>query len=106
MGFTLAMDDFGTKYSSLNYLCKFPFDVLKIDRSYLEAAMYDEATFKIVRTIIDLSHELGMKTVAEGVETMEQENRMLLNGCDVAQGFLFARPMKIDELEKHLEDYS
>jgi diguanylate cyclase (GGDEF)-like protein len=106
MGFSLAVDDFGTKYSSLNYLSKLPFDVLKIDKSYVDKATSDEVTLKIVRSIIDLSHELGMRTVSEGIETMDQEILMQINGCDIAQGFLYARPMKIDELEKHLEGNS
>lgn len=102
-GISVSMDDFGTKYSSLNYLARLPFDVLKIDRSYVQQSVSDPKTFNVVKSIIGLSHGLGLQTVAEGIETREQEQLMRSIGCDVAQGYLFAPPMSLEALEKMME---
>ncbi len=93
LGVSLLMDDFGTGYSSLSYLHSFPFDVLKIDRSFVGRMKDGDQAFQIVRTIIDLARVLGMDVVAEGIETCEQYRLLRRLGCRFGQGFLFARPM-------------
>ena len=93
LGVGISMDDFGTGYSSLSYLHKFPFDKIKIDRSFVAGITHEQATVEIVRAIIALSRGLGMTTVAEGVETDEQLRRLRLEGCAEVQGFLFSPPV-------------
>jgi EAL domain-containing protein (putative c-di-GMP-specific phosphodiesterase class I) len=93
LGVSLLMDDFGTGYSSLSYLHSFPFDVLKIDRSFVGRMNDGDQAFQIIRTIIDLARVLGMDVVAEGVETCEQYRLLRQLGCRFGQGFLFAKPM-------------
>lgn len=93
LGVSLLMDDFGTGYSSLNHLHSFPFDVLKIDRSFVGRITESDQSLQIVRTIIELARVLGMDVVAEGIETVEQYQVLLKLGCRFGQGFLFARPM-------------
>jgi diguanylate cyclase (GGDEF)-like protein len=92
LGVRLALDDFGTGYSSLNYLQKFPFDRLKIDRAFVASLGSSGNTGAIIQSIVTLGHALGMKVLAEGVETDEQRVLLRLAGCDEMQGFLFARP--------------
>jgi EAL domain-containing protein (putative c-di-GMP-specific phosphodiesterase class I) len=94
LGVTIALDDFGMGYSSLSYLKGFPLDTLKIDRTFIAELMTSEANASIVRATIGLAKGLALKTVAEGVETREQADFLVKQGCDVLQGFLFARPMK------------
>jgi len=93
LGVSLLMDDFGTGYSSLNHLHSFPFDVLKIDRSFIGRMTEGDQPLQIVRTIIELARVLGMDVVAEGIETVEQFKLLRQMGCRFGQGFLFARPM-------------
>jgi diguanylate cyclase (GGDEF)-like protein/PAS domain S-box-containing protein len=105
LGVRLAVDDFGTGYSSLSYLARFPVDVLKIDRSFVERLGKQEDANELVRMIIGLGRALSLRIVAEGVETAGQLNVLRSMGCDIAQGFLFMRPVPdwcIDEL-LHLE---
>jgi len=92
LGVSLLLDDFGTGYSSLNHLHSFPFDVLKIDRSFVGRMADGEQPFQIVRTIIELARVLGMDVVAEGIETCEQYRLLRNLGCRFGQGYLFARP--------------
>jgi diguanylate cyclase (GGDEF)-like protein/PAS domain S-box-containing protein len=93
LGVGLHMDDFGTGYSSLNHLHRYPFDTLKIDRSFIQGIGSGKNSTAIVRTILDLAHSLDMEVVAEGIETVEQANRLQSLGCHLGQGYYFARPM-------------
>jgi diguanylate cyclase (GGDEF)-like protein/PAS domain S-box-containing protein len=94
LGVTIALDDFGTGYSSLSYLKGFQLDTLKIDRAFIAELMTSDANASIVRATIGLAKGLSLRTVAEGVETREQATFLVNHGCDVLQGFLFARPME------------
>jgi diguanylate cyclase (GGDEF)-like protein/PAS domain S-box-containing protein len=93
LGMAISIDDFGTGYSSLSYLRKFNIDYLKIDRSFVQDIAEDPDDRAIVESIIVMAKRLGIKTVAEGVETHEQAEILKKSGCDMAQGYLFARPM-------------
>ncbi len=98
MGVSLSMDDFGTGYSSLSYLRTYPFDVLKIDRSFISDITEDPADRALIDATIAMAHGLNLKVVAEGVETEEQLACLKKRGCDYAQGYFFAKPMPGDEL--------
>ena len=102
LGVSLLMDDFGTGYSSLNHLHSFPFDVLKIDRSFVGRMTEGDQPLQIVRTIIELARVLGMDVVAEGIETYEQYRLLRQLGCRFGQGFLFARPMSAEAVTQLL----
>jgi len=93
LGIHLAMDDFGTGYSSLSYLRKYPFDVIKIDRSFIHDLITDKNDRALVTAIVSMAQGLNLKVVAEGVETIEQLNYMKEIYCDIAQGFYFSRPI-------------
>jgi EAL domain-containing protein (putative c-di-GMP-specific phosphodiesterase class I) len=96
------MDDFGTGYSSLSYLHSFPFDVLKIDRSFVSRMTEGDQPLQIVHTIIELARVLGMDVVAEGIETQEQYHLLRGMGCRYGQGYLFARPMSAEAVTQLL----
>jgi diguanylate cyclase (GGDEF)-like protein/PAS domain S-box-containing protein len=98
LGVQLAIDDFGIAYSSLNYLKRFPVDMLKVDRSFVEGLGSDKESSTIVSAVVGLAHTLGMTALAEGVETAEQLAQVRALGCDAAQGYLFARPEPEDRL--------
>jgi EAL domain-containing protein (putative c-di-GMP-specific phosphodiesterase class I) len=102
LGVSLLMDDFGTGYSSLNHLHSFPFDVLKIDRSFVGRMTEGEQPLQIVRTIIELARVMGMDVVAEGIETQEQYRLLRQMGCRYGQGFLFARPLSAEAVTELL----
>lgn len=102
LGVGLAVDDFGTGYSSLTYLKKFPVDELKIDRSFIKGLGSNSGDKAIVSSCIDLAHALGIRAVAEGVETVEQVQALKAMGCDLAQGFHFARPLPAPRLKEWL----
>jgi EAL domain-containing protein (putative c-di-GMP-specific phosphodiesterase class I) len=104
LGVTLAMDDFGTGYSSLAYLRRFPMDTLKIDRSFVDRLGGDSADEALVRTIVRLGQSLGMATVAEGIEEPVQLAALRGMGCDLAQGYLFSRPVAAPEAGALLRD--
>jgi diguanylate cyclase len=111
MGVEIALDDFGTGHSSLGYLKRFPIDVVKIDGSFVEDVADDPTDAAVVRAIIAMAHSLGMRVVAEGVETQQQLDFLrrpavhdpgLVDRCDEFQGFLFSRPAPADEVSRIL----
>ncbi len=102
LGASLSIDDFGTGYSSLSYLRRFPFDFMKVDRSFVMAADESPENVEIIRTIVSLAHSLGKEVVAEGVETAGQLALMRELGCEYAQGYLFSRPLPAAEAEAFL----
>jgi diguanylate cyclase (GGDEF)-like protein len=99
LGVHLAIDDFGTGYSSLNYLKRFPVDVLKIDKAFVDGVGQDVEATAIVEAVITLAHTLGMEVVAEGVETAVQVDQLCRLGCDVGQGYYFAKPLPVDAVD-------
>ncbi|MCK4705434.1 MAG: EAL domain-containing protein, partial [Gammaproteobacteria bacterium] len=103
MGIEISIDDFGTGYSSLSYLKQLPIKEIKIDRSFVMEMMDDENDAVIVQTTIDLAHNLGMRVIAEGVETIKIEQRLQAMGCDAAQGYYYSRPVAPDDFIKLLE---
>jgi diguanylate cyclase (GGDEF)-like protein/PAS domain S-box-containing protein len=103
LGVQIAVDDFGTGYSSLSYLQQFPVDTLKIDKSFVDGIGGEVERTALVGAIIELGRTLGLKTVAEGIEQPGQAAELTLLGCDVGQGYLYARPMDHDRLEEMLE---
>jgi diguanylate cyclase (GGDEF)-like protein len=100
LGVRLALDDFGTGYSSLSYLQKFPFSQLKIDRAFVASLGTTGNAGAIIQSIVTLGHALGMKVLAEGVETDEQRVLLRLAGCDEMQGYLFAKPRPAEAIDK------
>ena len=103
MKIQLAIDDFGTGYSSLGYIRKFPADLLKIDRSFISRMNDDEESLGIVRAVITMARNLGLKVIAEGVETAEQLKQLRTLGCDYGQGFYFSQPLDSQEVEHILK---
>jgi EAL domain-containing protein (putative c-di-GMP-specific phosphodiesterase class I) len=102
LGVGLVLDDFGTGHSSLAYLKTYPMDALKIDRSFVRCLPDNDEDAAICEVIITMAHKLGMKAVAEGVETQEQLDFLLERGCDEFQGFHICRPLPADEIENFL----
>jgi EAL domain-containing protein (putative c-di-GMP-specific phosphodiesterase class I) len=102
LGVRLAVDDFGTGYSSLASLRKYPVDVVKIDRQFVAGIDSDGSARAVVKAIVDLTHALGLVSLAEGVETHAQLEVLRDLGCDVAQGYLLARPAPAEELVDRL----
>ncbi len=100
LGVRIALDDFGTGYSSLSYLQSFPFDRIKIDRSFIKDIGDSAGSLNIVRAVTALAAGLGMETTAEGVETEYQRDTVMGEGCTEMQGFLFSPPLPVDELKK------
>lgn len=100
LGGSIALDDFGTGYSSLNYLTKLPIDILKIDRSFIVDLMSSEKSRCIVKNIINLSHELGIEVIAEGVEEIEQVNYLKSINCDKIQGYYFSKPECFEKVKE------
>jgi len=104
LGLKISLDDFGTGYSSLHYLKKFPIDIIKIDQSFIRDCLTDSNNETIVKTIIAMSHQLKLEVISEGVETKEQLIFLQQNHCNMAQGYLFSRPIPFDELTKVFEE--
>ena len=102
LGVHIALDDFGTGYSSLSYLRRFPIDTLKIDRSFVRDIPGDQGDSEIVRAIIALAQSLRLRIVAEGVESVEQQQFLSDLSCDVMQGYLFSKPVVSDEFSRLL----
>ncbi|NMT64815.1 sensor domain-containing protein [Marinobacter orientalis] len=102
LGVTLAIDDFGTGYSSLNYLKQFPLHCLKIDQSFTRGLPNDQGNEAIAKAIIQMGHSLGLKVLAEGIETKEEENHLKALGCDAGQGYLYAKPLSTGDCEEYL----
>ena len=102
LGVRIAMDDFGTGYSSLSYLQSFPFDKIKIDRSFVKDIADGVGSLNIVRAVAAMANGLGMATTAEGVETKEQRDTVRAEGCTEMQGFLFSHPLPAHEIEQLL----
>jgi EAL domain-containing protein (putative c-di-GMP-specific phosphodiesterase class I) len=100
LGVRIAMDDFGTGYSSLSYLQSFPFDKIKIDRSFVKDIAEGVGSLNIVRAVTAMATGLGMTTTAEGVETSEQLEAVRTEGCTEIQGYLFSRPVPASEVEQ------
>ncbi|WP_240549292.1 MULTISPECIES: putative bifunctional diguanylate cyclase/phosphodiesterase [Halomonadaceae] len=98
LGIRFSLDDFGTGYSSLNYLKRLPLDELKIDKSFIDGVLDDPVDAAIVTTTITLANSLGLEVTAEGVETEAQHRWLLEHGCEAFQGYLFGRPLALDEL--------
>lgn len=99
IGVTLSLDDFGTGYSSLSYLKKLPFNQIKIDRSFVRDMLTDTSDAMMVKNIIDMTHNFGMQVIAEGVETEQQLALLREYGCLSYQGYLFSKPLPVEEFE-------
>jgi EAL domain-containing protein (putative c-di-GMP-specific phosphodiesterase class I) len=101
-GMRVAIDDFGSGYSALGYLCELPIDEIKLDRQFIAPILVDPRAAAVVRAVVDLAHELGMTTVAEGVENAATTAMLRQYGCDVGQGFHYSRPLTATELRELL----
>ena len=102
----IALDDFGTGYSSLSYLKKYPINIVKIDQSFIRDIIKDEGDAILVKTIILMAEGLGMKTIAEGVETIEQLNYLKLENCHLIQGYYYSKPLKEHDVEVFLLNWN
>ena len=102
IGIHFALDDFGTGFSSLQYLKKLPLNQLKIDQSFVRDIVSDANDQAIIRTIIAMAQSLNLETIAEGVETEEQQRILEAEGCNLYQGYLFGKPVPIEELNSVL----
>lgn len=106
IGVKLALDDFGTGHANLNYLLKYPFDTLKIDKEFVAGIEPDTRSAKIVEGIISLAHNFGIEVLAEGVETHAQLERLTLIGCDKIQGFFISPPVVAEDIPALLNQFS
>ncbi|WP_372833936.1 putative bifunctional diguanylate cyclase/phosphodiesterase, partial [Pontibacterium sp.] len=105
LGVCLAIDDFGTGYSSLSYLSRFPFDVLKIDKSFIDQIIEDKHCRALTKGIIDLAHSLDMRVVGEGIEQQEQCEFLRVHDCDKGQGYLFSKPVPYGQFIEYLKTH-
>jgi len=106
LGVRIAMDDFGTGYSSLSYLRKFPFDKIKIDQSFVRDLSERADSAAIIKAVATMSASLGMDTTAEGVETLDQLERVRLEGCTEVQGYLYSKPRPASEILRLISSLS
>lgn len=106
LGVHVAMDDFGTGFSSLSYLTEFPFEAIKLDRSFIRRAVAHADARAVLQSIFAMAHDLGLRTVAEGVETDDQRRLLEEQGCDIVQGFLYSHPLPADECERWMRERS
>jgi EAL domain-containing protein (putative c-di-GMP-specific phosphodiesterase class I) len=106
LGARIVLDDFGTGYSSLSWLKEHPFSEIKVDRSFISGLPADEGDLAIVGGVVAMARAFGSLVTAEGVETIEQLGAVQSLGCDRAQGFLFARPLALEDLTKVVEEWS
>lgn len=104
-GIDLSIDDFGTGYSSLSYLQRLPMQYIKIDQSFVREMLNSKESLMIVKSTIDLAHDLGKKVVAEGVETREHWDKLAEMGCDIAQGYFIAKPMPVNGYLSWVKDF-
>jgi len=102
LGVTILIDDFGTGYSTLSYLINLPVSIVKIDKTFLDSMATNERNANFVSSIIDISHDLGLKVIAEGIETERQREMLSAMGCDVLQGYLLSKPAPEDDACKFL----
>ncbi|MDX2488217.1 MAG: EAL domain-containing protein [Gammaproteobacteria bacterium] len=102
VGCLIAIDDFGTGFSSLSYLRRFAVDILKIDQAFIQRVPNDEADSNLIRGIINMSREMGIAVIAEGVEKKNQYDFLVENGCDMAQGYYFSRPVKVELIHDNM----
>ena len=102
LGIKISLDDFGTGYSSLTYLRELPINILKIDKSFIDDITFSDNKSGIIGSIISLAHELGLKVVAEGVETKKQLDYISYHKCDIVQGYFISKPMPKDDVLEFL----
>lgn len=105
LGIQISIDDFGTEYSSFNYIKHLPIDTLKIDRSFIRDIHSNSDSRAIVKAIITVAHTLGINVLAEGIELEEQLLLLSADGCNQGQGYLFAKPISSQEFEKYLDNH-
>jgi len=105
VGVRLAMDDFGVGYSSLSSLQELPFDIIKIDKSFVQKVTENDTSLAVVRSIISLCHALGLRVTGEGIETLDHYEVLRQLECDFGQGYLFARPLPIEEFLCLVHEY-
>lgn len=103
-GFSCSIDDFGSGYSSLNSLKDLPFDVIKLDKVFLDNSVNTKRSEEIIKSIIDMAKHIEIITVAEGVETYEQLDFLKKTDCDMIQGYIFSKPLPIREFEEVLRE--
>jgi EAL domain-containing protein (putative c-di-GMP-specific phosphodiesterase class I) len=104
LGVRIAIDDFGTGYSSMAYLQQFPVDALKIDRSFISGIANSPESPALIHTLVQLGKTLGIETLAEGIEEHSQLQQLQREQCDSGQGYLFARPLTLHDLETFITD--
>ena len=104
-GIKVSIDDFGTGYSSLGYLHNFPINTLKIDQSFIRSMTSEPSSLILVKSIIGLAQNLGMKIIAEGIETEQEASIIRDLGCEECQGFWFARPMPLEDAIKFVQNW-
>jgi EAL domain-containing protein (putative c-di-GMP-specific phosphodiesterase class I) len=105
IGLNISIDDFGSGYSSLNYLHYFPIDTLKIDQSFIRSLSTHPGSLVLVKSIIGLAQNLGMNVIAEGVETAQDAARLKALGCEYIQGYFFSKPLPFDAAVKFVQTW-